>query len=77
MLADEPTGNLDSTAGASILDLLRQLNADGRTIVVITHDQDLAASLSRQIQIIDGRIVADTSPGTATQATDDHHARAS
>jgi putative ABC transport system ATP-binding protein len=60
MLADEPTGNLDSTTSASILELLRQLNAHGRTIVVITHDNDLAARLSRQIQMIDGRILADT-----------------
>jgi putative ABC transport system ATP-binding protein len=74
MLADEPTGNLDSTTGESILELLRQLNGDGRTIVVITHDRDLAARLSRQIQIIDGRIVADTKPGTTPRATEVQHA---
>jgi putative ABC transport system ATP-binding protein len=59
VLADEPTGNLDSASGASILELLDQLNGSGATIVVITHDQDLAARIPRQVEILDGRIVTD------------------
>jgi putative ABC transport system ATP-binding protein len=58
ILADEPTGNLDSRTGADMLALLRELNRDGRTIVMITHDPLVAASASRQILIADGRLVA-------------------
>jgi len=60
VLADEPTGNLDSASGAGILALLKELHAEGATIVVITHDLQLAARFPRQVQVLDGRIVADT-----------------
>jgi putative ABC transport system ATP-binding protein len=62
VLADEPTGNLDSASGAAILELLESLNEEGATIVVITHDRDLAAHLPRQVEVLDGRIVADSAP---------------
>ena len=61
VLADEPTGNLDSATGAAIVALLEQLNAEGATIVVITHDRDLAGRLPRQVEMLDGRIVTDSS----------------
>ncbi len=60
LLADEPTGNLDSRSGGSIVELLHELNAAGTTIVVITHDQKLAARLPRQVAIADGRVVSDS-----------------
>jgi putative ABC transport system ATP-binding protein len=64
VLADEPTGNLDSAASTVVFDLLQDLNAEGATILVITHDRDLAARMPRHVEMLDGRIVADTaSPG--------------
>jgi putative ABC transport system ATP-binding protein len=56
ILADEPTGNLDSASGRDVLAVLRELHAAGRTIVLITHDADVAAAAERQIHIRDGRI---------------------
>jgi putative ABC transport system ATP-binding protein len=60
VLADEPTGNLDSTTGASIMQLIRDLNAAGATVIMITHDADLADQLPRQIRVRDGQVVSDT-----------------
>ncbi|MFD5567683.1 ABC transporter ATP-binding protein [Streptomyces cadmiisoli] len=60
LLADEPTGALDSASGKAVMELLHELNADGATIAVITHDRELAESLPRQVRILDGRVVEDT-----------------
>jgi putative ABC transport system ATP-binding protein len=60
VLADEPTGNLDSATGASIMALIRELNAAGATIIMITHDGGLADQLPRQIRMLDGQVVSDT-----------------
>lgn len=70
LLADEPTGNLDSRAGAGIVDLLHELHDEGTSVIVITHDVDLAASLPRRVTIRDGRIVDDSSsPQSPTAAS--------
>jgi putative ABC transport system ATP-binding protein len=58
VFADEPTGNLDSRSGAEVMALLRELNAEGTTVMVITHDRDLAAALPRRVALRDGRVVA-------------------
>ncbi len=60
VLADEPTGNIDSRTGAAIVELLEQLNEEGTTIVVITHDRNIADHFRRQISFLDGEIENDT-----------------
>jgi putative ABC transport system ATP-binding protein len=67
VLADEPTGNLDQAAGQQVLALLEELNADGTTVAVITHDREIAARLPRRVELRDGRVIADTSTAAAHQ----------
>jgi putative ABC transport system ATP-binding protein len=67
VLADEPTGNLDQAAGQQVLALLEELNANGTTVAVITHDREIAARLPRRVELRDGRVIADTSTAAAHQ----------
>ena len=60
IMADEPTGNLDTRSGEDVMQILHELNAEGRTIVLITHDNDIARQATRAIRIIDGKVVSDT-----------------
>ena len=60
LLADEPTGALDSKSTADLLDLFDQINAAGRTVVVITHEDDVAARAKRVVRMRDGKIISDT-----------------
>jgi putative ABC transport system ATP-binding protein len=70
ILADEPTGNLDSASTADILDLFEALHRDGRTIVLITHERDIAARAERIVEIRDGEVFdPDGSPGALAGAT--------
>jgi putative ABC transport system ATP-binding protein len=66
VLADEPTGNLDSAAGTSVLELFAELNAQGSTIAVITHDMGVAAKTKRVIRLLDGLVVSDGAPGSTS-----------
>lgn len=66
ILADEPTGNLDSHTGEEIMSLFGQLNVDGITIVLVTHEPDIAVHARRQVRFFDGRIVADHATGVAS-----------
>ncbi len=59
ILADEPTGNLDTASGSDVMQILRELNAEGRTVILITHDNEIAATAKRIVRIQDGRIVTD------------------
>jgi len=59
LLADEPTGNLDSTMAHQVLDLIEEIHANGTTIVMVTHDQELARRAERNIHLLDGRVAAD------------------
>jgi putative ABC transport system ATP-binding protein len=68
LFADEPTGNLDSASGASVIQLLRDLHEEGNTVLVITHDRELAESLPRQIEFRDGRVQSDRRADRGTLA---------
>jgi putative ABC transport system ATP-binding protein len=58
LLADEPTGNLDSVSGAEVMGILRDLHASGRTVVLITHDADVAQFADRQVHVRDGKLLS-------------------
>jgi putative ABC transport system ATP-binding protein len=65
LLADEPTGNLDSATADAVLELFADLNADGRTIVVVTHERDIRAIVGREVTLVDGRVVDDERTGVS------------
>lgn len=73
ILADEPTGNLDTTNGEEVLELLHQLNRDGTTIVMVTHDRSHADHASRVVQMLDGRVLSENVVGM--QSSEVRHAR--
>jgi putative ABC transport system ATP-binding protein len=63
LLADEPTGNLDRSAGAEIIDLMEELNQKGQTLIVVTHDPEIGDRANRCIHVVDGRIISDSQQG--------------
>lgn len=64
ILADEPTGNLDRASGLDVVEILENLNAGGITLLMVTHDPELAARASREIRMVDGKIASDSGPGS-------------
>ena len=72
LLADEPTGNLDHESGAEIMDLFRQLPSEGRAIIMITHDADIAALAHRQLRLTAGRLEPMTAEGRDSERDDQH-----
>jgi putative ABC transport system ATP-binding protein len=60
ILADEPTGNLDRASGKEVIDILEQLNSEGKILIMVTHDPEIGQRASRQIQMLDGRIGSDS-----------------
>ena len=74
LLADEPTGNLDSASGESVMQLLAELHAAGSTIVMVTHDSQYALAADRQVALLDGKIVNSTmSPDQGSRVREQHH----
>ncbi len=69
LLADEPTGNLDSSMAAEVMELLEKINRDGTTIIMVTHDDELAARASRNINILDGRVLKNEQPSHKAAAS--------
>jgi putative ABC transport system ATP-binding protein len=77
LLADEPTGNLDSSTGQSVLDLFAELNNEGATIIVITHDHGVAQRMGRVIELLDGRVLADSGADSRADSSADSRADSS